>query len=62
MALKEAPAHEAMVALLTYSFNHFKHGVRAFDLAAELANRVEVWRLDYHDPIAAARLLEERLV
>jgi hypothetical protein len=60
-SLAEAPGHVAMAALLEFSFNHFKHGERAFTLAAQLANQVEVWQLEYSDPVAAAALLKQRL-
>ncbi len=59
--LTEAPGYVAMATLIEFSFNHYKHGERAFTLAAQLANQVEVWRLDYDDPTAAARLIVERL-
>lgn len=59
MGLAEVPAHEAMEALLVMSFNHYKYGARAFHLAAEVANRVRVWRLGYDHPTEAAELLEE---
>ena len=55
--LAEAPAHDAMAALLRLSFNHYKHGERAFRLAADLANRVQAWRLNYGDPSEAANLM-----
>ena len=60
-ALVEAPGHVAMATLIEYSFNHYKHGERAFTLAAQLANQVHVWRLDYDDPVAAAQLVKEKL-
>ncbi len=59
--LVEAPAHVAMATLIEFSFNHYKHGERAFTLAAQLANQVQVWGLDYDDPIVAAQLVRERL-
>ena len=61
LGFEMAPSHTAMAALLEFSFNHFKHGKRSFTLAAELANRVEVWRLDYDNVGAAAQLVESRL-
>lgn len=61
LALTEAPSYEAMAALLEFSFNHFKHGEKAFTVASGLANNVRVWRLEYDDPIAAAELLRARL-
>jgi len=61
LALEEAPGHEAMAVLLEYSFNHFKHGASAFTLAGRLANQVTAWRLSYDDPLAAARLISDRL-
>ncbi len=60
-SLVAAEGYVAMSTLLEFSFNHFKHGARAFTLAADLANRVDVWQLDYRDPNEAARLLRERL-
>jgi hypothetical protein len=59
--LAEAPAHTAMVTLIEFSFNHYKHQERAFTLAAQLANQVDVWRLEYDDPLAAAQLVKEQL-
>lgn len=60
-ALEPAPGSDAMTALLRLSFNHFKHGERAFRLAADLANHVSTWRLSYGDPLAAADLLRREL-
>jgi hypothetical protein len=59
--LEEAPGYVAMATLIEFSFNHFRHKERAFTLAAELANRVHVWRLDYDDPLEAAQLVKARL-
>lgn len=59
--LEQAPGRDAMTALLRLSFNHFKHGERAFRLAADLANDVTTWRLRYGDPLAAADLLRREL-
>jgi hypothetical protein len=57
----EAPGHVAMATLIEYSFNHFRHKERAFTLAAQLANQVHVWRLDYDDPLEAAQLVRTQL-
>ena len=59
--LEQAPGRDAMTALLRLSFNHFKHGERAFRLAADLANHVSTWRLRYGDPLSAADLLRREL-
>jgi hypothetical protein len=59
--LAEAPGHVAMATLIEFSFNHYKHQERAFTLAAQLANQVDVWRLEYDDPVLAAQLLKEQL-
>lgn len=58
--LQPGSAGLGMVALLEHSFNHYKLGERAFTLAAQLANQVEVWLLDYDDPVRAAQLLKSR--
>jgi hypothetical protein len=60
-SLVEAPGHVAMATLIEYSFNHYRHGERAFTLAAQLANQVDVWRLDYDDPVEAAKLVKAQL-
>ncbi len=60
-SLEQAPAHEAMAALLRLSFNHYKDGERAFRLAARLATDAQVWRLRYGDPIQAAQLLRREI-
>lgn len=51
----------AIEALLTRSFNHYKNPERAFELAAATARSVNVWRLEYGDPLEAAALLRDRL-
>lgn len=58
--LVEAPGSEAMRVLLEMSFNHYKFGVDAFQLAARLANEAQTWRLTYGDPLEAGGLLMER--
>ena len=58
--LVEVAGSEAMRVLLEMSFNHFRFGVHAFQLAARLANQARTWRLTYDDPLEAARLLKER--
>jgi hypothetical protein len=56
--LEEVAPSEAMTALLSFSFNHYKHGERAFHLAAKLASELDgVWRLGYGDPGEAAKQL-----
>jgi len=59
--LSEAPGHVAMATLIEFSFNHYKHGEQAFTLAAQLANQVQVWHLDYDNPSTAAYLIGEQL-
>ncbi len=59
--LQEVAASEAMVALLTLSFNHYKLGQEAFRLAAALASQARVWRLFYDHPVTAAAVIRERL-
>ena len=46
-----------MVALLQFSFNHYKHGEAAFHLAAALASGVRAWRLAYNNPLEAAQAI-----
>ncbi|NND03065.1 MAG: hypothetical protein HKN91_09780 [Acidimicrobiia bacterium] len=55
--LAAEPAQTALAALLEHSFNHYKLGERAFMLAAQLANEVQAWTLEYEDPVAAAQLI-----
>ncbi|HVR33106.1 MAG TPA: hypothetical protein VMS74_10425 [Acidimicrobiia bacterium] len=57
--LEEVAASEAMAALLTYSFNHYKLGETAFRLAAALATESRVWRMTYSDPRTAAQAIAE---
>ena len=59
--LKPAGGGDAMLALLEYSFNHYKFGEQAFHLAARLATGAEAWRLTYDDPMEAAELLKATL-
>lgn len=61
MTLERVASSEAMYSLLHFSFNHYKHGERAFRMAAELANGARAWRLRYDDPIEAARTLRDQL-
>ncbi|MDP9074542.1 MAG: hypothetical protein M3N98_10280, partial [Actinomycetota bacterium] len=48
---------EAVAALLAMSFNHYRDPGRSFSLACRLAVGAQAWRLDYGDPLPAARLL-----
>lgn len=49
---------EAMAALLSFSFNHYKHGESSFHLAAKMASELDgVWRLSYGNPMEAAKQL-----
>lgn len=58
LSLEEVSPSEAMTALLSFSFNHYKHGEGAFRLAAKLASELDgVWRLGYDDPLEAAKQL-----
>ena len=58
--LVEIAGSEAMRVLLEMSFNHYKFGAQAFQLAARLANQSTAWRLTYDDPLQAGRLLWDR--
>jgi hypothetical protein len=61
LELREAAHSEAMTHLLSQSFNHYKNGLQAFKLAAELARHARMWRLAYSTPAEAAALLRDRL-
>jgi len=58
LSLEEVSPSEAMTALLSFSFNHYKHGEGAFRLAAKMASELDgVWRLGYGNPVEAAETL-----
>lgn len=52
---------EAVRSLLAHSFNHYKDPARAFRIATDVAREVQVWRLQYDDPMEAAKLLAASL-
>lgn len=56
-ALQEAERREAIEALLTMSFNHYKRPADALALVAAVVTEARVSRLTYSDPHEAARLL-----
>ncbi|MEX2422682.1 MAG: hypothetical protein WD990_01770 [Acidimicrobiia bacterium] len=60
-SLEQVAASDGMATLLAMSFNHYRHGADAFHLAAAVANQATAWRLRYGDPLAAAKLIGERL-
>jgi hypothetical protein len=58
LSLEEVAPSEAMASLLSYSFNHYKHGEEAFHLAAKVASELDaVWRLSYGNPLEGAEKL-----
>lgn len=59
--LEQVAASEGMATLLAMSFNHYRHGVDAFHLAAAVASHATTWRLRYGDPSEGAKLISERL-
>jgi hypothetical protein len=59
--IEELAPSTAMHSLLALSFNHYKHGERAFHLAAALAGDARVWRLRYDRPREAALALERAI-
>jgi hypothetical protein len=56
-ALHEAERREAIEALLTMSFNHYKRPADALALVAAVVAEARVSRLTYSDPHEGARLL-----
>lgn len=60
--LAPLPAADGMAALLELSFNHYRRPSSAFTLASEVARKASTWHLQLDDPVAAGRLLRERLV
>lgn len=58
--LDPLPRSEAVPALLSRSFNHYKDPARAFRLATVTAGDSKVWRLRYDDPVEAAAALWDR--
>ena len=60
-SIVEVAPSAAMHALLALSFNHYKHGERAFHLASRLAGEVQVWRLLYDQPLEAADALKQTI-
>jgi hypothetical protein len=60
--LDPLPRSQAVAALIQYSFNHYKDPARAFRIATEVARDLNVWRLEYDDPIEAAGLISDTLV
>lgn len=59
LSLRPLPKSQALAALIQYSFNHYKDPESAFRIATGVAREVRVWRLEYDDPLQAARLLFE---
>ena len=59
--LEPLPKSQAVAALIHYSFNHYKDPARAFRIATEVARDINVWRLEYDDPIEAAELISTTL-
>ncbi|HEY9390279.1 MAG TPA: hypothetical protein VIR27_11010 [Mycobacteriales bacterium] len=57
VTLEPVSPQQGAAALLTRSFNHWRHPGRAFDLAHEVASRTRVWRLRLGEPTRAAALL-----
>lgn len=60
-SIESRPSSEAVSQLIGNSFNHYKDPERAFRISTDVAREIRVWRLDYHDPLDALRLLEETL-
>ncbi len=52
--LETLPRSRAIAELLAHSFNHFKNPAGAFDLVNRVARNVDVWKLTFSDPAAAA--------
>lgn len=61
LTLEPLPKSQAVAALIQYSFNHYKDPARAFRIASEVARDINVWRLEYDDPIEAAELISTTL-
>jgi serine kinase of HPr protein (carbohydrate metabolism regulator) len=59
--LEALPKSQAVAALIEYSFNHYKDPARAFRIATEAARDLNVWRLEYDDPLQAAELISNTL-
>jgi len=59
--LEPLGAGAAVERLLRLSFNHYRRPEAAYRLAVAAARTADVWRLRYHDPLVAGRLLFERL-
>jgi hypothetical protein len=59
--LESLPRSQAMTALISLSFNHYKDPEQAFRIASKVAGRANVWRLHYHDPLEAARVVAEAM-
>ncbi|HEX6220010.1 MAG TPA: hypothetical protein VF115_02850 [Acidimicrobiia bacterium] len=57
VTLEPLPRSRAVAALIEYSFNHYKDPARAFRISTEVARDLNVWRLEYDNPIEAAELL-----
>lgn len=59
--LHALPSSETVGSLLGRSFNHYKRPREAFDLVTELARSCRAWRLEYDDPVPAAKAMMDRL-
>ena len=57
-SLEPMTAGETLTALLRASFNHYRHGERAWSAAAELASSVQGWRLDFAELAPAVDAVE----
>jgi hypothetical protein len=44
-SMERVPASEGLARLLTQSFNHYRDGLRAFELTTELFRTARAWRL-----------------
>ena len=62
LSIEPLPRSQAVAALIHSSFNHYKDPARAFRIASEVARDINVWRLEYDDPIEAAELISNTLV
>ena len=55
------PGSDGLIALIQYSFNHYKNPREAWRISSRVASNARVWRLEYQDPLDAAELISSTL-
>jgi hypothetical protein len=59
--VRPGDAGAALTATLTAAFNHYAHGVRAWECAARAVSAAQVWNLDVAEPMSAGDVLADAI-